>query len=1114
MAIDTKLNLNNNKFTQASGDTLTLSGNTIINGNLEFSSGYTPTGDTSVATKLYIDNNGINNLTFREGVTKDVDNNISLGGTIRNNPNLIGNLSVRGNGFNSTETFPTNYRGMNKQQHHTSTSNFLYHISTINGDIDNPPKLFVFDLSGQTQSEIVTGNTLPPPLSGDNINGLPVALSSIGEHTIIFIEGGAYLYIDDNNQSTLYGSGYTPTSGVTLPSVNSITEQPFFGDQIMYIMDNVFINMYINDVGDILVENTYKNISETNYATLRFNITQDIITVIDSGTTINGSPYPNTGVVGSQIVGKFASDFIDIASLYDSSKVALLLDTNEIYFYDYISNSGFTTQINVVNGEEITISSPILRELFYSSGQFIDEGYVFTYTSNNTIIQNFYNIVNQTIGEPFDFGSSTDYVKVSDLYYVDLLPYTEKNMYRDDITRGEYLLGGSGVDVYSIDVLSTTLRTQQNGVRNTLYEYNDGTKLAISTTNSDITILGSYEATILELNNKGWVYPSNYTADDPNGLITRNIIDTEFGKLSGGDGITLTDKNFELGGLVTSPKNIDARKKLSFTGDMEFSARTTSYSELDFPKVKSLSNLPLQSAKKTTLSGTTYYIFAASSGDTGSFVDNNVQIAIIKDDGVNITESVFANFTTPSGWTANESGIIGNSLVGQMYISERFVFILTGTLTPEKYLIFNLITNEYEDTTSDGNYNLIFQPRPQNYVINSYYNHNFFSNPNSLNEFIMYYIGDVNTFTIINTDTDVNYSKQAGFNVINLTGVGSVVYPDTPINIAPILNGDYDTNLAFVENDVFPLNVDERYGLINISANSLTYIPFNLINSLDFFNSLDGETIEGFHVFEGNQNNYIIYYITNENVYRLATNDNDYTVTPLNNFYGFPQSNNIDQVSNDDYTITLNAIDVNPTEISYELYNRINNEIGTLTLSSGNTIVDFDNLVISGDLPEGVTDVIYFDDVAFTTDNDVFQAFRLTNKTINIGLNDNGFQYPSGYTPTSGGSLITLDYFNSNTEGTSSSIVTSNTTLSSSNDIVYVDNSGSTVTITLPVSPIGNKGYTIKDIGGNANVNAITIDGNGKLIDGNSSIIIESDYAGFNLDYNATKDAWYVIGLI
>ena len=81
MANSSKFKLTNDRFEQQSGDTLTLSGNTIINGNLEFSSGYTPTGNTSVATKLYTDQNGINNLTFENGITRS-GNTISLGGLI------------------------------------------------------------------------------------------------------------------------------------------------------------------------------------------------------------------------------------------------------------------------------------------------------------------------------------------------------------------------------------------------------------------------------------------------------------------------------------------------------------------------------------------------------------------------------------------------------------------------------------------------------------------------------------------------------------------------------------------------------------------------------------------------------------------------------------------------------------------------------------------------------------------------------------------------------------------------------------------------------------------------------------------------------------------------
>jgi len=135
-------------------------------------------------------------------------------------------------------------------------------------------------------------------------------------------------------------------------------------------------------------------------------------------------------------------------------------------------------------------------------------------------------------------------------------------------------------------------------------------------------------------------------------------------------------------------------------------------------------------------------------------------------------------------------------------------------------------------------------------------------------------------------------------------------------------------------------------------------------------------------------------------------------------------------------------------------------------------------------------------------------------------LNGNGFNYPSGYTPTSGGNLITLDYFNSNSSDTSnvsSVAVLSGATgysLTNDNDSVFVDTVASAATINLVAAPKDGLVYTIKDATGNAEINNITIDGNGKTIDGETSITININYYGYQLTYVQSLDAWLITNTI
>ncbi|NJO62873.1 MAG: hypothetical protein HC836_33025, partial [Richelia sp. RM2_1_2] len=55
MAFQTKLVLDNSKFIQTTGNTLTLSGQTVVAGVLKYSSEPAITGDTQVTTKKYVD---------------------------------------------------------------------------------------------------------------------------------------------------------------------------------------------------------------------------------------------------------------------------------------------------------------------------------------------------------------------------------------------------------------------------------------------------------------------------------------------------------------------------------------------------------------------------------------------------------------------------------------------------------------------------------------------------------------------------------------------------------------------------------------------------------------------------------------------------------------------------------------------------------------------------------------------------------------------------------------------------------------------------------------------------------------------------------------------------
>jgi hypothetical protein len=85
-------------------------------------------------------------------------------------------------------------------------------------------------------------------------------------------------------------------------------------------------------------------------------------------------------------------------------------------------------------------------------------------------------------------------------------------------------------------------------------------------------------------------------------------------------------------------------------------------------------------------------------------------------------------------------------------------------------------------------------------------------------------------------------------------------------------------------------------------------------------------------------------------------------------------------------------------------------------------------------------------------------------------------------------------------------------TILSSDNVILVDTSTASVTITLPdtSSFTGSRKYTIKDIG-NASTNSITINRSGSdTIDGSTSLTISTDYVAYNLVTDGIAN-WYVI---
>lgn len=89
-------------------------------------------------------------------------------------------------------------------------------------------------------------------------------------------------------------------------------------------------------------------------------------------------------------------------------------------------------------------------------------------------------------------------------------------------------------------------------------------------------------------------------------------------------------------------------------------------------------------------------------------------------------------------------------------------------------------------------------------------------------------------------------------------------------------------------------------------------------------------------------------------------------------------------------------------------------------------------------------------------------------------------------------------------------VKTSNYTITGTDsEIIPVDTTSNPVTITLPATPSISKIYTIVDVGGYANTNYITLNGNGPNIVGAATYLIDIEYTAITCWYNGTT--WSII---
>ncbi len=91
-------------------------------------------------------------------------------------------------------------------------------------------------------------------------------------------------------------------------------------------------------------------------------------------------------------------------------------------------------------------------------------------------------------------------------------------------------------------------------------------------------------------------------------------------------------------------------------------------------------------------------------------------------------------------------------------------------------------------------------------------------------------------------------------------------------------------------------------------------------------------------------------------------------------------------------------------------------------------------------------------------------------------------------------------------------IAAESTFLLSSDCLVEVDTSALAIPIYLPAEPYTGEQHQVLDNVGNASVKNITVDGQGKLINGAGTALISTNYGSLTVRYNGTS--WRIIGKV
>lgn len=587
-------------------------------------------------------------------------------------------------------------------------------------------------------------------------------------------------------------------------------------------------------------------------------------------------------------------------------------------------------------------------------------------------------------------------------------------------------------------------------------------------------------------------FASGYTPTDNTSVVTKQYTDAiGVDSLTFQNGITRSGDNVELGGGLIKNTTINSVGRLNLEGNIRLKPISTIFNELNINKTEPSDNIQtILSFNVHIYNNNQYYI-------TTLFKNNLGSISLINENTLN--EDYFTSTTLPDGWTGDTfnnrlprkiGGVGRYLLIDLLVLSTNLSDALILNLeTKESILLSNIIP---QINNLDGSLISSIQPflsiKP---IVNSQNNYQ-----------ILFHDITTNILYLYNKSTEITKIIQEGDTVS-----GDTTMLPTIKNAQLIYGNTLFNDKLVIETNNNDLN--NRYIIYDIDNDSVIYNGvkdgIDLISNL---NNITTNDIIDYKVNLGVFDEPIITIITNNQYYRIVSTSNfgnssvsDFNFE-INNNVGIIMSTNLyteDIIENIIYNIKSTEDDW------YEL----NMDQGSFSVNNPTieTKKFYNNLNQSSRL---LSSYIIVENYFNFRNNNLISVGTYNNEEINIGATNQGFQYPSNYTPTEQTSLLTLG----NRNETSNKIVTGATTLTNSDHTVFVNGSGSTLTVTLVAEPKDGLVYTIKDATGNASTNPITIDGNGNTIDGQATITINIDYYGYEVTYSATLDAWLITNTI